>query len=83
MEGGRPPVSLSLKLSSGTNRLFFSEQKLYTSAESRREGMKYVQAEGGGVGAESVDVDKNVLQVDGHGINNILTSNQQPLQPLQ
>ena len=33
-------VSLSLKLSSVTNRLSFPEQKVCTSAECRREGMK-------------------------------------------
>lgn len=42
--------------------------------------MKYVQAEGGGVGAETVHFAQKVLQVD--GINNIFPSNQ-PCQPIQ
>lgn len=36
-------ASLSLKLSSVTNRLSFAERKVSTSAKSRREGMKFIQ----------------------------------------
>lgn len=81
-DGGGKTAGLSFfeTLQRNKQAFLFWTETLHISREQKR-GDEVCTGRGGG--AESVDVDKKVLQVDGHGINNILTSNQQPLQPIQ